>query len=236
MQKLYKKSELSFALVFIAIYVFLAGIFDSLSQEIGVAHSLTIAFFALMSAILIIFMQKNCLFEHFGLCRVKSQNPILYLPVFAFVIINFIFGVRVNFSIFETVLFIIKKAFVAFLEELIFRGFLFKAMQKTSLKTAVIVSSLTFGIGHIVNLFNGSAMTLVSNLCQIITAVLIGFVFTLCFVKTGSILPQIIAHFLINASSAFCVDHSLYQNAVVVIVVTIISAAYTVYIIKKGSR
>jgi hypothetical protein len=38
------------------------------------------------------------------------------------------------------------------IEEVIFRGFLFKALQKDKLSVAIIVSSVTFGFGHIVNL------------------------------------------------------------------------------------
>ena len=59
---------------------------------------------------------------------------------------------------------------VGFLEEVIFRGLLFQAIAKDNIKSAVIISSVTFGIGHIINLFNGSGMDLVNNLCQIVFA------------------------------------------------------------------
>ena len=50
----------------------------------------------------------------------------------------------------------VMMAFVGFAEELIFRGFLFKAIIKDgSIKTAIVISSVTFGLGHIVNLFVG---------------------------------------------------------------------------------
>lgn len=45
------------------------------------------------------------------------------------------------------------------------------AIAKDNIKSAVIISSVTFGIGHIINLFNGSGMDLVSNLCRIVFAV-----------------------------------------------------------------
>lgn len=64
---------------------------------------------------------------------------------------------------------------VGFLEETIFRGLPFTAIAKDNLKSAVIISSVTFGIGHIINLFNGSGMDLVNNLCRIVFAVAVGF-------------------------------------------------------------
>ena len=57
---------------------------------------------------------------------------------------------------------------VGFIEEVIFRGFLFKAIAKDNVKTAIIISSVTFGVGHLVNLVNGSGMELVANLFQIV--------------------------------------------------------------------
>ena len=64
--------------------------------------------------------------------------------------------------------FVIKMLCVGLLEELIFRGFLFKAMCRESIRWAVVVSSVTFGLGHILNLVNGSGMSLAENLVQII--------------------------------------------------------------------
>ena len=60
---------------------------------------------------------------------------------------------------------------VGFLEETIFRGLPFTAIAKDNIKSAAIISSVTFGIGHIINLFNGSGMDLVNNLCRIVFAV-----------------------------------------------------------------
>lgn len=56
------------------------------------------------------------------------------------------------------------------------------------------MSSVTFGIGHIVNLFNGSGMTLVANVCQMVCTVAFGFLFAVIFDRGGSLLPCIVAH------------------------------------------
>ena len=41
-----------------------------------------------------------------------------------------------------------------YIEEIFFRGFLFRGMAKENLRSAIIVSAVTFGAGHIVNLAN----------------------------------------------------------------------------------
>ena len=92
------------------------------------------------------------------------------------------------------------------------------------------VSSLTFGIGHIVNLLNGAAVF--ETLCQIIYACAIGFCFTVVF-KTGKcLIPCIIAHFVINASSAFGAEaEDMWTfHIIVTIFLTLVSVGYAIYL------
>ena len=95
---------------------------------------------------------------------------------------------------------------VGFLEETIFRGLPFTAIAKDNIKSAVIISSVTFGIGHIINLFNGSGMDLVNNLCRIVFAVAVsaGHV----FYRGGSLLPCILVHSAINTLGTFANDRN----------------------------
>ena len=98
---------------------------------------------------------------------------------------------------------------VGFLEEVIFRGLLFTAIAKDTIKSAVVLSSVTFGIGHIINLFNGSGMELVHNLCQIVFAIAVGFLLVTIFYRGGSLLPCILVHSAINALGTFANDAGL---------------------------
>ena len=78
---------------------------------------------------------------------------------------------------------------IGFIEEIIFRGFLFKMMAKDGLKSAIIVSSLTFGLGHIVNLLNGADF--IPTLMQVCYAVSIGYLFVVIFHITNYYLTKI---------------------------------------------
>ena len=60
-------------------------------------------------------------------------------------------GFALRYTPVETVFYICLVLCVGFLEELIFRGFHFLAIAKDSVAQAIIISSVTFGIGYIVN-------------------------------------------------------------------------------------
>ena len=165
MQKLYEKSELWFALAWIGVYVAGASIADRLSEQIGVEKCITFPFLAVLSVFVLVWLGRRGLFRKYGLCKgnVKASRFLYYLPLVVLTSCNLWQGVALNLPFTETALYVGSMLCVGFLEELIFRGFLFKAMSKDGLKSAVIVSSLTFGIGHLVNLVNGSGMGLLGG-------------------------------------------------------------------------
>ena len=121
---------------------------------------------------------------------------------------------------------------VGFLEEMIFRGFLFKAMAENGVKSAIIVSSITFGFGHIVNLINGSGTELLPNILQIIYAVAVGFTFVMIYYKTKSLLPCIITHSVFNALSAFSNEGVMTPQRQIIsgLLIAIIAGGYALYI------
>ncbi len=124
---------------------------------------------------------------------------------------------------------------VGFVEEVIFRDLLFNAMRKDGVRSAVIVSSLTFGIGHIVNLFNGSGAQLLSNLCQVGYAAAVGLLFVILFLKTGSLIPCIVTHNAVNSLSVFANEGGITvtQEIFSAVAITVIALAYSVYLLKK---
>ena len=203
--RLYKKNELAFSLVWIGIYCVANSLANILSDVIGIQSSVTWLVNGALSAGLYLWIRKRGLLAYYGLC--KSQVPaaefVWYLPLALFASTNLWLGVRSNLPAFDTVCYILSMLCVGFLEEVIFRGFLFKALAKENEKTAIILSSVTFGVGHILNLFNGSGMELLDNLCQVIVAIACGFLFVILFHRGGSLLPCIIAHGVNNAVSIF---------------------------------
>lgn len=235
MHQLYLRSEIRFAIVWIILYVTGTSLADGLSEVIGIEKAVTFAFHALICGAVLLWLKKHTLLRKYGLCRPqqKASHSLFYLPLFLIVSVNLWFGVTQNLSTLETTLYIGSMICVGFAEELIFRGFLFKAMSKDNIKTAVIVSSLTFGIGHIVNLFNGSDADLIANLCQVCYACAIGFLFVIIFLKTKSLWPCILTHSGINALNVFAKEITAAQQITTAIFLCAISLAYATYLIKK---
>ncbi len=232
--KLYKKSEIWFAIVWIAAYVVLASAGDNLSAETGVQKSVTLPVLIVLSAALFFFVKKNGLSEKYGLCKpqVCGAKMLFYIPLIVLLTANLWYGAAVNMSPTETLLYVLSMLCVGFLEEMIFRGFLFNAMKQNGVKSAVIVSSITFGIGHIVNLINGSGADLASNILQVIYAVAVGFAFVMIFCKTKSLIPCILTHGIFNALSAFSDEAVITPQRSLIsgTLITLIAGGYALYI------
>ena len=220
MKKLYQKNELTFSLIWIGIYVVGTMLSDGLSEFLGVKKLITMIFTGAISFFLLLWPRKEKLLEKFGLCPVQGApgEYLWYIPLAVTASVNLWYGVTLNDSIHETVFYVISMIFVGFLEELIFRGFLFRALEKDSFVQAVVISSVTFGFGHIVNLLSGS--DLIPTLLQIAYATAAGFCFTALFVRTKSLWPCVITHAAINALSAFRVDSGTgYITSIVLLLV-----------------
>ena len=211
MKKLYEKNELTFAIVWIVVYCALQSLANPLNKAIGVAYAASSAFCVLQTVVLFAFIRKNNLQKRYGLCKspVPTCRFLYYVPLVVLASGNLWNGIALNYTPVETVCRIICMLCVGFLEEVIFRGLLFKAIAKDNIKSAVIISSVTFGIGHIINLFNGSGMDLVNNLCQIVFAIAVGFLLVTVFYRGGSLLPCILVHSAINTLGTFANDANL---------------------------
>jgi membrane protease YdiL (CAAX protease family) len=205
LKKLYEKSQIMFAVAWIIAYVVLASMGDNISADLGIDKVVTLPILIAMSAILYFFVRKNGLMEKYGLCKPKlpAAKMLYYIPLLVLLTANLWYGIALNQSPLETVLYILAMFCVGFLEELIFRGLLFRAMARDGMKAAIIVSSVTFGIGHIVNLINGSGAELLPNLLQVMYAMAVGFAFVMICCRTGSLVPCIIVHSVFNGLSAF---------------------------------
>ena len=237
MKKIYEKSELRFAIIWIVIYCVLQSLANSINEEIGVEYSASAVLCVIQAVILFFFIWKNNLSERYGLCKssVPARTLLYYVPLIVLATGNLWNGVTLNnYSPTGTVCHVVCMLCVGFVEEVIFRGLLFKAMAKNSLKSAVIVSSVTFGIGHLVNLFNGSGMELADNILQIIFAVAVGFLFVTIFYRNGSLLPCIIAHSAINTLNTFANDaeSTTEKQMIHVLVMIVIAVAYTLILTK----
>ena len=236
MKKLYEKNELTFAIVWIVAYCMLQSLANPLNEIIGVQYAASAGFCILQTIVLLAFIRKNNLQKRYGLCRssVPARRFLYYVPLVILASGNLWNGAAVNYSPAETACRIACMLCVGFLEEVIFRGLLFKAIARDNIKSAVIISSVTFGIGHIINLVNGSGMNLVNNLCQIVFAVAVGFLLVTIFYRGGSLIPCILVHSAINTLGTFANDAGLtvQMQLLHIAALILITAAYTLILMR----
>lgn len=234
LKKLYEKSEIWFAVAWIIAYVVLASIGDNISADLGIDKIVTLPILIALSAILYFFVRKNGLTEKYGLCKpqLPAAKMLFYAPLLVLLTANLWYGIGMNLSPLETVLYILSMFCVGFLEEIIFRGLLFRTMAKNGARAAIIVSSVTFGIGHIVNLFNSSGAELLPNLLQVMYAVAIGFTFVMIYCRTKSLLPCILTHSFFNGLSAFANEAAMTPQREIVsgILLAVIGGGYALYL------
>ncbi len=224
LKRFFEKHETLMCILLIALYIVInAFCVNSFGSDDYISALINTAF----SAVLIILAVSLKRVSYYGLTKPQNVKKLLYfLPLVLIVSVNLWSGININNTAAEILFHTLVMFNVGFAEEIIFRGFLFKMMEKDNVKTAVIVSSVTFGIGHIVNLFNGAE--LVPTLLQVCYATAIGYLFVVIFRKSKSIIPCIVAHALNNSLSVFNEENFLsrYIIPVFLVVAPVLYAAY----------
>lgn len=241
--KLFKKNQVTFAVALIVIYVVGSSAMQRVSDSLGAEFLGEMVFCLIMSALLLIFIKKNGLPGYIGLKKpeLSAGKMLYYIPLLLIGGGTAFFGMGMEYGVGASVRRTVMMLCVGFLEEVIFRGFLFRGIAKENLNRAVIISSLTFGIGHFVNLLNGSK--LLENAIQVIYAVAVGFLLVFIFMRTGSIIPCIAFHAFNNCLTAFTTGDLLAsrlgETAATVVIVAIqlaITALYLFYVIKLPKK
>lgn len=228
MTKVFEKYETLFCMLLIIIYI---AVNSFCVQNFGYTSSVSFVVNTILSLTLIAIILVLKRTSYYGLKKVENPRQYLYfIPLFIIVTVNLWNGVNINRSTNEIVFHILTMINIGFIEEIIFRGFLFKMMAKNSLKSAIIVSAVTFGAGHVINLINGAE--LIPTLIQICYATSIGYLFVVMFHKSKSLIPCIITHSLVNSLSVFNVENTL-STYIAPVFLTVIPMAYAVYINKK---
>ena len=231
MMKIYKKSEITFAIFWIALYT----VSMSCLRNLGDDSPYMMIGLIVISALMFLFVFKNGLMEKYGLSGWPGNSRVMLwlLPLWFITTLNLWGGIKPLYPMPGQLFAVISMAFVGFAEELIFRGFLFKAMLKDGdVITAVVVSAVTFGLGHIANLFTGHELA--ETLMQIAFAISYGFLVTMVFYKGGSLLPYILSHSLVDVFAQFAAqDASPLLNWIVHGIMIVLVALYCLYLVKR---
>ena len=222
MKKIFEKHETFFCILLIILYIIINSY---CIQNYGIDNYKSAIINTLFSILLIILIFTLKKVKYYGLTKVSNLKKYLYfIPLILIVSVNLWNGININNSSKEITFYIINMINIGFIEEIIFRGFLFKMIEKDSVKTAILISAITFGIGHIINLFNGADF--IKTLMQICYATSIGYLFVIIFYKSKSLIPCIITHSLVNALSIFNIQSQSFTSSIFLIIFPLIYAFY----------
>ena len=230
MRKLYETKPILFAVLWIVLYCAvmapIRGRFgdDSVQMLLGLTA---------ISTGLLLFINANQLQGELGLSRwIQNGKKLLWLlPLWVLATGNLWSGLGLKYTGVNAVMATLSFLLVGFVEETVFRGFLFNGMRRTgSVTAAVIVSAVTFGMGHIVNLLSGQAT--VDTLLQIVFAVAWGFLLTYAYYKGGSLLACILIHGIIDAASVFSRDNVV-GDTVFMVATIVVAIVYCLYLSKQ---
>lgn len=230
-----EKKELRAVLFRIIIYVVVMSLFENMNAD-GAYENYRI----IPAAVLLLFLfwdmirtNKLSAYGFWNGAPLNYGKLLFLLPFVALGTVNLWRGMVLRYEPLTTILYMAAMLCIGFVEEILFRGYLLHVLQKQSVKMAIIVSSLTFGLGHIVNLLNGAK--LLPTILQLIYACAIGFMLSVFVVTTGHILPCCLFHGVFNALSVFSneVGYTTSYRIMVCIVITVISVGYAIYLWKK---
>lgn len=221
MKKLYEKKEILFAVLWILVYCFVS---IPIRGNLGDESIWMLIGLVVIAVGITAFVKINHLEEKYGLTGwPKNMKKYLYfIPMWILVTGNLWRGFALSHRGTAQVFAVLSMLLIGYIEEMLFRGFLFKALiPKDGIRISVVISAVTFGIGHIVNLFAGQAN--LETVIQILFAVAWGFIFTMVFYKSGSLIPCIIAHGLVDALSMFAGENItaewVYMGATIVVAI-----------------
>ena len=230
MRKLYEDKPVLFAVLWIVLYVVGIG---SLRGSYGDGSLQMLLGLVAVSAALLLIVRLLGIRKELGMTRwLQNGRKLLWLlPMWVLATGNLWGGIGVRYEPINTLMAVLSFMLVGVAEEIIFRGFLFNGMKRTgSLTAAVIVSAITFGMGHIVNLLTGHATG--ETLVQIVFAVAWGFLFTFAYLKGGSLLPCIAIHSLIDVFSVFARDNEV-AHWIVIIATVAVALVYCLFLAKQ---
>ncbi len=222
--------ELLFILLCICLYLFHNRIIEHFYPYFGDIRLPARVIFLL---IILFWIFKNEFFQRYGLCRIQGRfkEYAYFLPLIVISTANLWSGFSLKYSGINCMLYIMTMLCTGFMEEILFRGFLFTALKKYNLALAFAASSLLFGIMHIVNLFGGAELS--SVLLQIVYASALGYLYTAVFYVCQSILPCILSHSLFNILGIFTGEKGI-DGMTTIVFIIILSIWYGSYLLIRN--
>jgi membrane protease YdiL (CAAX protease family) len=139
----------------------------------------------------------------------------------------------------EIAFFLILAVLIGFVEEVLFRGLILQALAPMGLWRAAILSSILFGMMHLLNLFFGADLG--ATLLQTAYAAALGFGFAAVTLRAGALWPLIVIHTLIDFAGFLTREGTVMRGltgteVLIYIVYVVAFAAYGIFMMMGMTR
>lgn len=207
---IFMKTNLLFSILLLIIYILTNTLLSNASLFLN----------SILLIIMVLYINRNHLNEYYGLCLSKIENRkfLYYLPLLMLIGVNLINGIRYDVSF----LAIINIVVISINEEMIFRGFIFKAVDKN---VAIIISLSSYIICHLI-IYDYSNIYL-----EILSSLILGYMYLLLIDKSGSLLPSIVTHSLMSITLLLRIDGTIINDLMLLIISFLIAVDYCLFMI-----
>ena len=163
-----------------------------------------------------------------------AKRMLYFVPLLLIAFSPFAAGINLNGG----AAFILANLFltlgIGMAEEIFFRGIICGLWLKHGTIKAMIISSVLFGLSHILNIAGGAE--LFETILQICFALVYGMILALIFAEGRSLLPCVLLHALHDFCSFISGDGSAQFEIILGAVQFIVLLAYFIYLLRMASR
>lgn len=224
--------------MWIIIYFMLVILANILSNTIiKIPNSINALVEIIFPISVIIFLKEKKLLSYYGinsLKRLELKNLLYFVPMIIISLVNLRFGIYINYSWQQILLISITMLGVGFSEEILFRGFLMKAIMNKNPKAAILLPSIIFGIIHITNLFSGA--NIIMTILQVIYATFFALMCSMFFYKTNNLIPCMICHSITNITDVFLPNNLSIEDQYIGCIAFIIPSAFYAWYLYKTKK
>lgn len=166
------------------------------------------------------------------------RDAYYYIPLLAIALSGLVGGIDFTKGLPLIISSLFVTVAVGFSEEIYCRGIICRNWNTKSPLAAIIVSSVVFGLCHLVNICGGASVG--ATLLQVVFAFFYGIVMAIIYLRSGSIIPCIMIHFLHDFCSFISVDinpsYEIYVNIFQAVIIVVYAVLLLVEYLKKDEE
>jgi uncharacterized protein len=238
LKTLYAKNPVNHSLVWLAFYLVLSTATGNLASAMQMDMNAVSAIPQLaLAALCYVYLKRTGIAAEIGLSTPPTERAsvmLYYIPLLILPCLSLAYGMNTSLTATQVLLLLAMYTGVGFMEEIIFRGLMFKALnQKWNRYVVVAFISFTFAIGHIVSMvaINQSGA---DTVLQIINAGVVGFMFMAVMLASGNLTMCVVAHVLYNFLANISLVNSTRRE--VIWITMVITALYFVYLVFRAPQ